>query len=91
VVGLFGRDTPCSSTKGLTGHTLGVSGIVESIISILAIRHRFMPGSALTRELDPELESRYLLTSRDARIDRVMSNSFGFGGSNCSLIFERAH
>jgi 3-oxoacyl-[acyl-carrier-protein] synthase-1 len=91
VVGLFGRDTPCSSTKGLTGHTLGVSGIVESIISILAIRHRFMPGSALTRELDPEFESRYLLTSRDARIDRVMSNSFGFGGSNCSLIFERAH
>lgn len=84
---LFGTDTPCSSTKGYTGHTLGAAGIVEAVISILSLQSGFMPGSAETRTIDPALRSRYLLENESAVLDRVMTNSFGFGGTNCSLIF----
>jgi 3-oxoacyl-[acyl-carrier-protein] synthase-1 len=87
---LFGTTTPCSSTKSYTGHTLGAAGIVETIISALALRHGLMPGSPHTRRLDPAMCSGYLLEGSRARLDRVMSNSFGFGGSNCSLILGRA-
>ncbi len=87
---LFGTDTACSSTKGATGHLLGAAGITEAIISILAIEHDLMPGSANTRAVDPELKSRYLIASRDAGVRRVLSNSFGFGGSNCSLVLGAA-
>ena len=90
VSGLFGNDTPCSSTKGHTGHTLGASGIVEAIISALCLRHQIMPGSPQTRTIDPAFRSHYVMNTRQARIDRILSNSFGFGGSNCSLIFGRA-
>jgi 3-oxoacyl-[acyl-carrier-protein] synthase-1 len=86
---LFGSATPCSSTKGQTGHTLGAAGIVEAIISVLAIRHGLLPGSAQTATVDPAFRSRYQLRSAPARVDTVLSNSFGFGGSNCSLIFGR--
>jgi 3-oxoacyl-[acyl-carrier-protein] synthase-1 len=86
----FGTGTPCSSTKGQTGHTLGASGIVEAIISALCILNQFMPGSPHTQELDPALQSQYLLEARRARVDRILSNSFGFGGSNCSLILGRS-
>jgi 3-oxoacyl-[acyl-carrier-protein] synthase-1 len=89
VVEVFGRNTPCSSTKGSTGHLLGAAGITEAIISILAIRNDFMPGSANTREVDPALKCRYLLDAREAEVRRVLTNSFGFGGSNCSLILGR--
>jgi 3-oxoacyl-[acyl-carrier-protein] synthase I len=87
---LFGSRTPCSSTKGHTGHTLGASGIVEAVFSALSILHDLMPGSPHTRMLDPALKSRYLVEGRRARVDRVMSNSFGFGGANCSLLLARA-
>lgn len=87
---LFGSATPCSSTKGYTGHTLGAAGIVEAIICALAIRHGVLPGSAHTETVDPAFRSRYQLETKSARIGTVLSNSFGFGGSNCSLIFGRA-
>jgi 3-oxoacyl-[acyl-carrier-protein] synthase I len=90
VSSVFGGDTPCSSTKGFTGHTLGAAGIVEAIISALAIRHGILPGSAHTETVDPSFRTRYLRKTAPARIDTVLSNSFGFGGSNCSLIFGRA-
>jgi 3-oxoacyl-[acyl-carrier-protein] synthase-1 len=86
VSALFDGAVPCSSTKGATGHLLGAAGITEAIISILAVAHGFMPGSAHTRCVDPELKCQYLLASREARVKRVLSNSFGFGGSNCSLV-----
>jgi 3-oxoacyl-[acyl-carrier-protein] synthase-1 len=86
---LFGGATPCSSTKGQTGHTLGAAGIVEAIISLLAIRHGIIPGCVNTVTIDPGFRSRHLTTSASARLDVVMSNSFGFGGSNCSLILGR--
>ena len=86
---VFGGDTPCSSTKGQTGHTLGAAGIVEAIVSALAIRHGLLPGSPNTETVDPSFHSRYQIASEPARVDSVLSNSFGFGGSNCSLIFGK--
>jgi 3-oxoacyl-[acyl-carrier-protein] synthase I len=86
---LFGDELPCSSTKGWTGHLLGAAGITEAIISMLAIEHGFMPGSLGTRQIDPALSCNYLIENRETGVDRVLSNSFGFGGSNCSLILGR--
>lgn len=87
VVALFGNGVPCSSTKGATGHTLGAAGAVEAVICALAMRHGRMPGSANTRHLDPALPLDYLLVNRSGQVKRVLSNSFGFGGTNCSLVF----
>lgn len=90
VFDLFGAATPCSSTKGHTGHTLGASGIVEALFSMLSIRHGLIPGSPHTRAVDPGFRSRYVLATEAARVDRVISNSFGFGGANCSVLLGRA-
>ena len=87
--GLFGDRTACNSTKGLTGHTLGAAGIVEAIIAALSLQHGFIPPSPTTETLDSTLRSRYLVHGEDRPLQRVMSNSFGFGGSNCSLILGR--
>ena len=86
---LFGDGPSRGSTKGHTGHTLGAAGIVEAIISALAIRHDLLPGCPHTETIDPAFRGRYQLTSEPARVDRVLSNSFGFGGSNCSLVLGR--
>ena len=91
VFSLFGEATARGSTKGHTGHTLGAAGIVEAIVSALAIRHNLLPGSPHTETIDPEFRGRYQLTAERARVDRVLSNSFGFGGSNCSLVLGLAH
>lgn len=87
---LFGSTVPCSSSKGFTGHTLGASGVVGAAICALAIQHGFLPGSPHTNTIDPDFRSNYLRTSRAARITRAMSNAFGFGGVNCSLVLGRA-
>lgn len=84
---VFGTSTPASSTKGWTGHTLGAAGITEAVISALCIQHGFMPGNLNTETLDPGLTGNLLLSSRNQNVKRVLSNSFGFGGSNASLIF----
>jgi 3-oxoacyl-[acyl-carrier-protein] synthase-1 len=86
---VFGLSTPCSSTKGWTGHTLGAAGIVEAAVSLMAIEHGFMPRSLNTRSKDPAIEAHILLENRISRVERVLTNSFGFGGSNCSLLFGR--
>ena len=86
VCAVFGPDLACSSTKGWTGHTLGACGAIETIICTLAIERGFMPGSANTRTLDATIPVHYLLENESARIDVAMSNSFGFGGTNCSLV-----
>jgi 3-oxoacyl-[acyl-carrier-protein] synthase-1 len=90
VFSLFGESPPRGSTKGHTGHTLGAAGIVEAIISVMAIQHGLLPGSPYTESIDPTFRGRYQLTAERARIDRVLSNSFGFGGSNCSLVLGRS-
>jgi 3-oxoacyl-[acyl-carrier-protein] synthase-1 len=89
VTSLFGTATPCSSTKGHTGHTLGAAGGVEAVICAIALRHGFMPGGVGTSTLDPGLHCNYLLENRELSITHALSNSFGFGGSNCSLLFSR--
>jgi 3-oxoacyl-[acyl-carrier-protein] synthase-1 len=89
VFNVFGGDTPCSSTKGATGHLLGAAGITEAIISALCMQHGFMPGGLNTAHIDPALKSAYLLENRPQTLDFVLSNSLGFGGSNCSLVLGR--
>ena len=86
----FGTRVPCSSTKGWTGHALGAAGILEAAICLLAIEHGFLPRSLNTTTVDPALKAGVLLESRDQKISRALSNSFGFGGSNCSLVFGAA-
>lgn len=90
VMSLFGKDIPCSSTKGWTGHTLGAAGITETVIALLALSEGFLPGNLGLREKDPEIETNILARSKACEVRHVLSNSFGFGGNNCSLLFGRA-
>ncbi|MFT8417539.1 MAG: beta-ketoacyl-[acyl-carrier-protein] synthase family protein [Acetobacter sp.] len=85
---VFGSAVPCSSTKGWTGHTLGASGIIEAMFSIIMMRSGFVPGCLNVTRLDPDFCSRVLTDNQPMPVRRVMSNAFGFGGTNCSLIFE---
>lgn len=87
---LFGSEVRCSSTKGFTGHTLGAAGVCEAIISLLAIEHGLIPQNLQTTHIDPELQANLALTPEHRRLRHVLSNSFGFGGNNCSLLFGRA-
>ena len=87
---VFGAATACSSTKGATGHTLGAAGGVEAVISLLALRHGFMPGGLNVQTRDPGLRVNYLQHNRRGALRHVLSNSFGFGGSNATLVFGAA-
>lgn len=89
IADVFGGNVACSSTKGYTGHLLGAAGITEAIIAMLAVEYGFVPGSANTQQLDPTIQVDYRIATSQAKIKRAMSNSFGFGGSNCTLIFGR--
>jgi 3-oxoacyl-[acyl-carrier-protein] synthase-1 len=90
VASVFGTAVGGSSTKGATGHSLGAAGALEAVICCLALQHDFAPGGINTREVDPELGIQYLVANRAGRVTRALSNSFGFGGTNCSLLFGRA-
>lgn len=81
---------PVSSTKGYTGHALGAAGIVEVLVTAFALARQWIPGTLGCRELDATLASSVVLDSRDATIDHAISNSFGFGGNNCSVLLSRA-
>jgi 3-oxoacyl-[acyl-carrier-protein] synthase I len=78
---------PCSSTKGATGHTLGAAGALEAVFAMLSLEQQFIPGGLNRQQPDAALHAAYVDQTRDARLSHVMSNSFGFGGSNASLIF----
>ncbi len=81
---------PLSSTKALTGHSLGAASVHEAIYSLLMLRDGFMAGSAHITELDPRADGFPILReTRAATLGTVMSNSFGFGGTNASLVFAR--
>ncbi|MEJ0036467.1 MAG: beta-ketoacyl-[acyl-carrier-protein] synthase family protein [Gammaproteobacteria bacterium] len=90
VATLFPESTRASSTKGWTGHALGAAGILEAVVSLLSLEHGFMPGTLNTRELDDSCGPQIRLENGDGRVRYAMSNSFGFGGSNCVLLFGRA-
>lgn len=87
----FGPATACSGTKGITGHTLGAAGAVEAVLSLLALNHGFMPGTCGIRHVDKQFAANRVLTEtvQEPELAYVMSNNFGFGGNNISLIFGR--
>ena len=88
---VFGQDpAPISSTKGITGHTLGAAGITEAIVVIQALEQQTIPPSANLRDVDPRLGLDVVTHARRGELRYAMSNSFGFGGTNCSLIFHKA-
>ena len=84
---LFPEGVASSSTKGWTGHTLGAAGATEAVISLLAMEENFVPGTLNLDQPDPQLGLPVLRHGREASPRRILSNSFGFGGSNCSLVF----
>ncbi|BBB27747.1 beta-ketoacyl-ACP synthase I [Amphritea japonica] len=88
----FGAEMPSvSSTKSLTGHSLGATGVQEAIYSLLMMENNFICASANIDELDPAAEGLPVVTERKDNVDlqRVMSNSFGFGGTNSTLVFQK--
>lgn len=86
---VFGVRVPASSTKGWTGHALGAAGVTEAVISLLALDSGFLPGT-LNCEAPDIAGGAFVMTDpRNCPVDTVMTNSFGFGGSNCALLFAR--
>lgn len=88
----FGANIPAiSSTKSLTGHSLGATGVQEAIYSLLMMEHDFICASANIETLDPEAVGMPIALKRQdgVKLNRVMSNSFGFGGTNATLVFQR--
>ena len=86
---LFGATVPCSSTKGYMGHTLGASGALEAAIAAICVEQGLLPGCLGIAAADPGFASRILVENAAAPVARVLSNSFGFGGSNCALVIGR--
>ena len=86
---VLGNVVPCSSTKGATGHTLGAAGALEAVICALSLREQIIPGGCNTTQVDPALDLAYVTQSRSGSLTHVLSNSFGFGGTNCSLALGR--
>ncbi|CAB5499385.1 3-oxoacyl-[ACP] synthase (EC 2.3.1.41) FabV like [uncultured Gammaproteobacteria bacterium] len=85
---VFNSEIICSSTKGMTGHTLGAAGINEAIICTLALENSIIPANINLHTIDDNLPIRVPTKCIKQSLNHVMSNSFGFGGSNCSLIFS---
>jgi len=86
----FPERTHASSTKGYTGHALGAAGIVEAAASLLAIETGFMPGTVNTRTLDAACGPQIRIEAASGEVRVALSNSFGFGGNNCVLVFGRS-
>ena len=89
---VFGNDVPkISATKSLTGHSLGATGVQESIYSLIMMNNGFLCESANIEDLDPDMADMPILRTREdnADVNCVMSNSFGFGGTNATLVFKR--
>lgn len=86
-----GRIPPFSSTKSLTGHSLGAAGVHEAIYSLLMMQNGFICASANIETLDPAAEGMPVVLERrdNAKLDCILSNSFGFGGTNAALVFKR--
>ncbi|GAB2526223.1 beta-ketoacyl-ACP synthase I [Microbulbifer agarilyticus] len=88
---VFGNDVPAfASTKSLTGHSLGAAGVQEAIYSLLMMQNDFIAASANVETVDEAAEGLDLVTElREAKVNRALSNSFGFGGTNASLVFDK--
>jgi 3-oxoacyl-[acyl-carrier-protein] synthase-1 len=90
---IFGRGEtpPISSTKSLTGHSLGATSVHEAIYSLSMMKNSFISASANVQNLDPALDAAEIVTQRqdDIELDTILSNSFGFGGTNATLIMSK--
>lgn len=84
---MFPSTVRASSTKGFTGHTLGAAGILESVLTLLAMEHGVVPGTLNSRDAEPICAAQLALAHEERDIRVALSNSFGFGGSNCTLAF----
>ncbi len=87
--GACAANLPVSSTKAGIGHLLGAAGAVESIVCLMALRDQWLPPETAFETPDPACNFPVVRESRDARLNVAMSNSFGFGGVNATLIFRR--
>ena len=88
-----GQTPPVASTKSLTGHSLGATGVHEAIYSLLMMQGNFIAASANITQLDPALHPGEIVTTlrENVALDSVLSNSFGFGGTNATLVFSKFH
>jgi 3-oxoacyl-[acyl-carrier-protein] synthase-1 len=91
VFGSGEKSPPISATKSLTGHSLGATGVQEAIYCLLMMQYGVIAASANIGELDPEFEDSPIVRERRGNVDLncVLSNSFGFGGTNATLVFQR--
>jgi len=89
VAKLFGPGKLCSSTKGWTGHTLGAAGMTEVAISVLCLTEQFVPANLNLTRRDPDFRMQIVAHTQPAKVDAVLTNSFGFGGSNCAIVLGR--
>ncbi|MFV0475482.1 MAG: beta-ketoacyl-ACP synthase [Pikeienuella sp.] len=89
IVAALGRDVPVASLKGAVGHTLGAAGALEIVLCAIALEEGLAPGTVGMSRADPALECNMLGAPRAADLTHVMSNAFGFGGSNCSVVLSR--
>ncbi len=89
VATMFSANTPCSSTKGWTGHTLGAAGAIEVVLGDLCLQHGVLPGCLNTTMVDPTFSSQIIIENQERPLHHLMSNFFGFGGNNCTLILGR--
>jgi 3-oxoacyl-[acyl-carrier-protein] synthase-1 len=90
VFGAGDKCPPISATKSLTGHSLGAAGVQEAIYSLLMMQNSFIAESANIQEIDPAFEDMNIIRKRrdNVQLGAVLSNSFGFGGTNASLVFK---
>lgn len=89
---IFGERLPCSGIKGITGHTLGAAGAIEAVASLLALEYGFIPGTCGLGETDAACRCQVVKSPlTEQKLERVMSNSFGFGGNNASIIFAGSY
>ena len=88
---VFDNEVPMiSSTKSLSGHSLGAAGVQEAIYSLIMLEHGFITGSANIENIDEEAKDFPIIEKNESfNLERVLSNSFGFGGTNATLIFEK--
>ena len=89
VAQVLGAGVHCSSTKGLTGHTLGAAGGLEAVVCALALTHNFVPANVGLVQADPAIALHPATQTLHTTLVHAMSNSFGFGGSNCALVFSK--
>ena len=86
---IFSSGVPVSSTKAMMGHSLGAAGAIEAIFCLLALQHQFLPPNLNFRSLDSDIELNIVANeAKTANVRTVLSNSFGFGGTNASIVLQ---